>query len=381
MPNHPGPTGDGVDAFFARSGFPAEVRSLCWDFVRSRYPAAHITEAKSQGYCSYTFSVGDGEIVQFRPPSHRLNLAIVRLARTFYDHLVPETEYLGVVVVHESRTGADAGEADETPGDDACTQNPSCFPSLYAYAMARAPGVSLAEFRASQVLHHHQGELSVCHNTLLRDFAKFIAAGWHTTRTVEELVKPSLRGRVGSSIKWRLSIMRDGLPWRFRTTVEAILADLEEIEALPLALTHGDIVASNIMVEDAGPGPDIRLTGILDWVEAEDLPFGVGLYGLEELLGRTTQDGSFAYYSDAEALREIFWDELISEVPELDRGTELRKSVDMAHVLGMFLWHGIAFDDGKLDRVVEEGRDEEEIRRLDLFFATARLTPTQSSPA
>ena len=44
------------------------------------------------------------------------------------------------------------------------------------------------------------------------------------------------------------------------------------------------------------------------------------------------------------------------------------ESVKLARDLGVLLWHGIAFDDGAINRVVQEGRDIEEIHRLDAFL-------------
>jgi hypothetical protein len=177
-------------------------------------------------------------------------------------------------------------------------------------------------------------------------------------------------------------MMRDRLAPRFRPVVVDVLRDLERIEALPWVLTHGDVVSDNIMVEGNGghhrgtgwwPG---TLRGLLDWAESEYLPFGVGLYGAEELFGQSVPqwDGAgqlqsrFAYYPEAGDLRRLFWQELEGAVPPLATDRELRGAVEQARLLGILLWHGFAFDDGKIDRVVQEGRDEGEVQRLDMFL-------------
>ncbi|KAH6636592.1 hypothetical protein F5144DRAFT_601322 [Chaetomium tenue] len=61
---------------------------------------------------------------------------------------------------------------------------------------------------------------------------------------------------------------------------------------------------------------------------------------------------------------------LVAGVPELKAGGELRGRVEMARLLGLLLWYGIAFDGGALNRVVEEGRDDEELQKLELFLSS-----------
>lgn len=122
-------------------------------------------------------------------------------------------------------------------------------------------------------------------------------------------------------------------------------------------MTHGDLIPANIMVvnvddddpaeeaEEEGGGEGLRLRlrlgGLVDWAEGEYLPFGVGLYGLECLLGRTTVAGRFEYYPCAEELRGVFWQELEAGVPELGPGDGggLRARVEDARLLGVLLWY------------------------------------------
>jgi hypothetical protein len=178
-----------------------------------------------------------------------------------------------------------------------------------------------------------------------------------------------------------MEMMREKLPSRFRVVVEDVAAGMTGIEALPWILTHGDVVADNIMVEPLGghrgtgwqPG---TLRGMLDWAESEYLPFGVGLYGVEELLGQDVRiyEGhgkardKFAYYPEVGDLRRMFWQELEGAVPAFGTDRELRAAVERARLLGILLWRGFAFDDGKIDRVVQENRDEGEVQRLDMFL-------------
>lgn len=69
----------------------------------------------------------------------------------------------------------------------------------------------------------------------------------------------------------------------------------------------------------------------------------MGLYGLEEVLGRTVEDGrgrrKFVYYPDADRLRALFWEELGAKAPELVYNPVIRARVEMARLLGLLLWY------------------------------------------
>ena len=406
--NDPDP--DPIDAFFHRHGLTPSARAQCHAFARAHLGGARdIREATTQGYCSYTLLCGGDDddddddedaVVQFRPAAHQLDIELAAAARRIYGALAPATRFLGVV-----------------PGD---RRSP-----LYAYSMARIPGISLAEFRAAASVaaaaaaaadpptsrsssspHRRQRQRQRYRRreNLVRGYARFLCAGWRSSLDSHPTAAATAaRGRVGGSLRRRLEMMREGLPARFRPAVEDVLGGLDAVEALPWVLTHGDVVPGNIMVEGPAAAADEEddgndgneegvaaasrrrrpgsLCGLLDWAEAEFLPFGVGLAGAEELLGEASPAGGagagadgpypppgsrFAYYPCAAELRRVLWEELRTGIPELL--LLAGDAVARARVLGILLWHGIAFDDGRLDRVVQEGRDDEEIQRLDVFL-------------
>ncbi|KAI0413741.1 hypothetical protein F5X98DRAFT_378514 [Xylaria grammica] len=322
--------------FFDRCRLPVTVKDDCDAFVRSRY-VGPIWPAPLQGYCSYTLFVGEQTAVQFRPFAHKLDISMSRTACNIFKQLAPETEYLGQL----GGTG------------------------LHVFSMRKVPGVSLQDYRAVPSKRSAREQM-------VRDFAQLQALAWKNARRAEDLLGE--KGTVGSSLTLRLELMSASLPVRFRPTASSILGDISEIEALPWVFTHGDFLAANIMVNPYSG----KLTGLLDWAEAEWLPFGVGMYGLEELLGEDNLSGRFVYYPEAMQLRNIFWEQLMLLVPELDRASKTVALVKRAQQLGVLLWHGIAFDDGKLNRVVEEGRDDHEIQRLTVFLS--RTSSTQQSP-
>ncbi|KAL1845327.1 hypothetical protein VTK73DRAFT_664 [Phialemonium thermophilum] len=404
-----------VEDRFRRWGLdPSAAIKACWDFVQDRYGADEgddddedddhttaIRESHSQGYCSYTLCVGSRLIVQFRPAAHPIDMQVAARARAVYGRLAPATRFLGVVQVGTSSAPASGSVTSMEGGVAAEVTRASSDGAamLFAYCMTRIPGISLAELRSSAPRIASDPALR---GDLVYGFAHFVARGWSAAASEDG---PAW-GRRGERrwLRSRLETLRDSLPPRFRQRVDMVLASLASIEALPWVLTHTDVVPSNIMVlsavadrektrEDERESGSCRrgdsLSGLLDWAEAECLPFGVGTCGLEELLGRSTPgDGEdaastpqrrsfypppgsrFAFDADAARLRRLFWTELAAAVPRLQEAdaADVMVTLERARDLGVLLRHGIAFDEGRLDRVVQEGRDDEEVQRLDLFL-------------
>ncbi|PVH86895.1 hypothetical protein DL98DRAFT_287422 [Cadophora sp. DSE1049] len=326
-----------INSFFLRSGLTAQDQLDCYSFIQKLYPNTSISPASCQGYCSMTVFVGDDTVIQFRPPNYRLNIRITSAARDVYGRFAPETKYIAAL-----------------PGS-----------GLLLYKMERIGGISLKDLRASSTIAERS---TYSRARLCENFAVFLSKSWHRG-TVDRLPL----GRVGRSICVRLEALCEGLPFRFRANARHVLANLSDIEALPRVLTHGDIVAANIIVDP----PSGALSGLVDWAEAEILPFGVCLYGLEEMLGEITPTG-FQYRPDAEDLRALFWAELKRNIPAIGQSRVL-DAVNLARDLGVLLWHGIAFDDGAIDRVVQDGRDVEEIHRLEAFL-TRDACPEPEEP-
>lgn len=384
--------GNGVDAFFARCGLHPDARLDCLATVSRLFPkndnaTNKFEEVNPQGYCSYTLCDAEvGQVIQFRPSAHKVDPRVSEAARGVYGHLAPRIEVLETLDVPLSPFASKTAisrevDAETTPADEGVALDDDHHhgytgTSFQVLSMSMTPGISLSELRAAQAV---QGKLTFTasyqaqsqqRESLVVQFAHFIALGWkHRGPSSDAQVRHGLVcGRVGSSMRWRLEQMRVHLPPRFRPEVQRILDDLETIRALPWILTHGDIVPANVMVKSHHD--EWTITGFLDWAEAEYLPFGVGLYGLEELLGETDRSGYFQYYTGALKLRELFWSRLAIELKKDDDCRIPRKVLESAHILGILLWHGIAFDDGRLDRVVDECRDKEEIQRLDAFFSS-----------
>ncbi len=132
-----------------------------------------------------------------------------------------------------------------------------------------------------------------------------------------------------------------------------------QVIALPWLLTHGDLVPLNMMVDPTSN----RLTRLVDWAGTEVevlLPFALCLYGLEKRLGFTTST-EWTYCNRSECFRADFWPDLGGVLQALD-------APETARDIGELLWHGFAWDDGAIHRVVKDGHDDEEVCRLDAFL-------------
>ncbi|GKT73156.1 hypothetical protein ColTof4_05578 [Colletotrichum tofieldiae] len=324
-----------VAAFLARCGLQASAVAAAHGFAGARFP----------GICAEARGVFGGGTV-------------------------PGVEELGVLTGLET---ADAGR-----GHDG---------ELCAYALERVGGVSLTQFRGLSAALGMDPR--ACRRRVVADLAVVFADSWRGRRDGRDVVK----GKVGGSLRWRLEVLAEGLPGEFRGVVARAMGELDEVEgSLPWVVTHGDLVPDNVLVHppcEDGDGARGRggrrrrgmreraggLVGLIDWAEAEWLPFGVGMYGLEEVLGEDVPAGDdgpepgtsggtsatrFEYYPEANALRNLFWDEVGRVVGD----EEVIRRARRAQVLGVLLWRGIAFDDGALGRAVDGEKDWWDLQRL-----------------
>lgn len=197
---------------------------------------------------------------------------------------------------------------------------------------------------------------------LVVDMASFFARSYY--RGAEGPAK--VDGKIGSSIRQRLVKLEKALPsnWmRSRARACRKAFDSRGLDRLPVVLNHGDLLPSNILVDQES----WRLTGLVDWAEAEYLPFGMTLYGIEHLLGFMDDQRSFIYYDRVNETQNVFWERLRNEVPDLVN-RDVWHVVMLSREIGILLWHGIAWDEGRLDRVVDYETDGEEVAILETFL-------------
>lgn len=366
------------DGFWGRVGLEETDRAICIEAVRRKYDRRLVEDFEYQGYCSFTLLVSRPQehittqtgargitptpesdmteqvIVQIRPARHALDLDVTWEASRIYPSLAPRARALGV----------------NLPGN------------LCAYEMSLLAGTPLPRLRPLELLPVTETQAKQV--TLVTSFARVLAHSWPSVTSrkrrdsvwrsdspssEEQTVLPLCTGKVGSCIMQKLQQLAQELPdnW-LRERAKITLDKLRAIDDYPVVLNHGDLIPSNILVNEE----TWQITGLVDWAEAEYLPFGTCLYGLEHLLGflqapsQELSSPTFVYYDNAAHLRELFWATINGLVPELGgRQGEVRVMRD----LGVLLWHGYAWDEGTIDRVVDEVNDDEELAKLRAFLS------------
>lgn len=335
-----------INAFFERNGFGSATRKTCDDYARQTYALAEATPSAKQGYCSYTLKLPSEYLLQFRPRKFALDRSICAQARSIFPNLSPKTEHVGTVRGEVKNGTAHGGDLE-----------------LQVYLQMEITGVTLADFRKAQGPSAQEKRRDYRH-ALVEDMAGFFAQSYMHRRYPGKPGDDFPRGNVGTSLKDRLRIL-ERLPKEHTKFSDAVRRRIDEMKtSMAWCLTHGDLVPENIMV-DPTTG---RLTGLVDWAEGEWLPFGVGLYGLEELFGEIDLGGVFELYPDHEQLRDTFWRRFlqITRPPVAIFSNMWLGDLRLCRRFGIMLWRGIAFDDGKLDRVVDAERDAVDMRKLEL---------------
>jgi hypothetical protein len=356
------------ETFWERMGLQEEDRNTCVSAIEKTYPGADIESYANQGYCSFTFLVTSSPkelaqgvstdhstrtsapcIVQIRPPQHWLDRSITSAAQKTYGSLTPRVRDLQCSL----------------PG------------ALMAVEMDLKRGVALSQLLLRRdLIDTHTKAKQV---RLVESLASFTAQAWPncTTETRRRCMRadsplsdgPSwlarCTGKVGANMIPKLvKLIRDLPDPLLRERARDTLDSLMSIVDYPVVVNHGDLIPTNILVDKE----TWEITGIVDWAEAEWLPFGMSLYGLDHCLGFLEHSSStpvFRYHQGANDLKKTFWRKLVEVKPGVKERLE---SVRAIRDVGVFLWLGYAWDDGKIDRVVNEVDDAEDLARLRSFL-------------
>lgn len=113
-----------------------------------------------------------------------------------------------------------------------------------------------------------------------------------------------------------------------------------------------------------------HITGVIDWAEAEVLPFGLALYGLENLLGNMGPEG-WSYFQLRNKLEQIFWERLwgLIDTEKTTVKAKMEESVKTARGVGILLRYGFEWENGTVERMVT-GEDASALAYLDAFLGT-----------
>ena len=135
----------------------------------------------------------------------------------------------------------------------------------------------------------------------------------------------------------QLQQLRNGLPKRFHSTLDTLITELPILfdKSWPLVPHHTDPLENNIHVNKATG----KISGICDWRGAVVGPFGMSLWGLENMLGvRTTSRDFWRYHANHEELRDHFWARLFYYLGDVS--DEGKQRIKVARLVGLFLANG-----------------------------------------
>ncbi len=166
---------------------------------------------------------------------------------------------------------------------------------------------------------------------------RFFAASWkHSQKKPLDFSKA-----IHHEYEQKFDLLSQALPFRFMGNLRKVRAGLPLLftSTYHLILSHDDLCEMNIFV-DPNTG---HMTGIIDWAEARILPFGISLWGFENILGYMDSQG-WHYYNDHHKLENLFWQtfgEIVGGVSEADR-----QAIRVARMAGLFLRYGFVCEDG-----------------------------------
>ena len=161
----------------------------------------------------------------------------------------------------------------------------------------------------------------------------------------------------------KLEILHRTMSARYTPVVERLQKDMDQaISQMPWVLTHQDLASMNMLVDtDTG-----RLTGIADWVDADIEPFGMALWGLEDILGSSGPDG-WSWVGDTAPLRSVFREAFFAEIGER-LSDEKCIAIDQVRDLGLLLRWGFMWSEADGARMPVE-----ESHYLDAFLGTSEF--------
>lgn len=194
---------------------------------------------------------------------------------------------------------------------------------------------------------------------------RFFAASWKHSQT-----KPlNVVEAIYHDYQQKFDLLSRALPFRFTGNLRKVRAELPLLftSTYPLVLSHDDLCEMNIFV-DPNTG---HITGIIDWAEARILPFGISLWGFENILGYMDSQG-WHYYNNHHKLENLFWqtfEEIVGGISEADR-----QAIRVARMAGFFLRYGFVWEDGV--REIPAKEPDSALRYLDAFCTTGDRTAT-----
>jgi Phosphotransferase enzyme family len=205
--------------------------------------------------------------------------------------------------------------------------------------------LSISEHRGG-TFGSHSPHYDVHHlRTFVQDFARFLVAARNHPRPSNGEVE-ALVNRLGIWSKWRISPRVDTVVERLYHDAGifapfCISAHLQEsiLSQVPIVLTHVDLNTLNVLSDSEG-----YITGIVDWTEAENQPFGMSLFAVETFLGGLTSS-EYGYRSGHLELREHFWESVLDHLGASQSRSDVRRLHQSISDMGLLQWQLARFQD------------------------------------
>ncbi|KAI1941940.1 hypothetical protein LOZ66_001421 [Ophidiomyces ophidiicola] len=272
-----------------------------------------------------------GPMYPFHSP---LDVGIIQLAQEIHGDVVPPTQYYG-----EIESGPTA--------------------PVQIYIIKKLSGITYIDV----VLQYQRNpSCSMPKLRVIQDLSRYFASAWLQPQYVPQAKRQENQEQISK----KLYILNSALPPRYCTLISSLQADLHQLYSpiYPQVLTHGDLNAMNTFVMPVTG----QISGLVDWAEASILSFGMGLYGLEIMLGNMDSQG-WKYNENRRELEEefwrLFWDAVDGE--KVGPKRQLWSTIKVARELGILLWYGFAWDEGIHERPVS-ATDTISIRYIDTFL-------------
>lgn len=167
-------------------------------------------------------------------------------------------------------------------------------------------------------------------------YTSYFAQAWKR----KQIIPPKQKQAIHDDYHARLTLLSQTLPSQFSNNCKRAIEGLSSLFApdYPLVLNHGDLCEMNILV-DLTTG---HLTGIIDWVEAKILPFGVSLWGPENTFGWMDSQG-WHHFGCRDALEELFWRTFEEHVGKLSNSQ--KEAIQVSRLIGCFIRYGFVWAD------------------------------------
>ncbi|KAI0103052.1 hypothetical protein GGR51DRAFT_525491 [Nemania sp. FL0031] len=325
---------DTINSFFKENA--TVTRQQCDAFALSRV-GGQANPVPIQGTFSYTVTAGTDEskLFQFRTRDSDLDMSILDLAKTAHPQFIPGCKYHGTI--GQSRP-------------------------LHVYEMDRLAGTPYIIAR--------NGDHATQQRNTATDLAKFFAQSWNNSQQS----RPDDTAALLVEFRDKFDLLSRSLPPRFASNLDKVRKALPLLfsGALPLVLSHQDLCEMNILVHpDTG-----SITGIVDWAEARILPFGLSLWGFENILGYMDSKG-WHYFDNRHELEELFWDTFRMEAGNLsDDDLSL---IWVTRMAGLFCRYGLVWD-GKACKKAVDKSDVSSYAYLDAFCTSDDWMPFATRP-